>query len=470
MPDCDPTATLDLRGEVCPFTSVRTRLALEPLPPGARLTVLVDHEPAVRNVPRSAAEWGDRVLGVAPRGDGVWAIEIARHGEAGRPAAETARVYLDHNATTPPAPEVCQAMADALANLPGNPSSIHAEGRATRAAIEQARREVAALIGGAATGVVFTSGGTEASFLAILGLAELARAAGRPPVALAAAIDHPATAGAVAALTNRGFTAKTVPVDRDGAIDPDQVEALCRRGAGVLAVALANHELGTIQQVAAIAAAAHRHGALVFCDAVQAAGKLAVDAPALGVDALAISAHKFYGPKGVGALWVRPGLELTAPIEGGHQERGRRPGTENSAGIIGMGVAARRAAEVGLAAQPAITALRDSLEARILALPESRIHGAGAPRVGNTSNFAFAGALGEVVAGALDLAGIAVSTGAACTSGMTRPSPVLLALGLPPERAAEGVRVSLGLANTAADIDRLADALPEIVDRARRHR
>jgi cysteine desulfurase len=384
--------------------------------------------------------------------------------------AGAVRIYLDHNATSPLDPRVRASMEAALAQVLGNPSSIHAEGRAARDAVETARRDVAALVGGAADEIVFTSGGTESDALGVVGLARLARTAGRPAVVIAPATEHPAVHGAVDALASEGFERVIAPVDAHGALDLAAFERRCAAGAAVAAVALVNHELGTLQPVAAAAAAAARHGVRVHCDAVQAAGRVPVDAAALGVDALAVSAHKLAGPKGTGALWIRRGLDLAPLVAGGHQERERRPGTENVHGIVGFGTAARLAAGERLAAAPRVGELAARLEAGLVALGGVRILGAGAARAGSTVNAGFDGALGEVIVAALDLAGVAVSAGAACTSGTVRPSPVLLAIGLSPARAVEAVRFSLGPTTTAEEIDAVLALLPEIVARARRHR
>lgn len=382
----------------------------------------------------------------------------------------TLRIYLDHNASTPLAAEVRQLMIAAL-EVHGNPSSIHAEGRSARDWLERGRGHVADLLGARPEEIIFTSGGTEADCLGLVGLARHGRAAGRPARVLASAIEHPAVTGAVAALVADGFEATWLPVDSAGRVDLDALERACRSGAAVAAVALANHEIGTIQDVRAAAALCHRHGALLHCDAVQAAGKLPIHAPDLGADTLAISAHKLYGPKGVGALWVRAGLDLAPLIAAGHQERERRPGTENLIGVAGMGEAARLARLHGATWAAHVRALGEALEAGLLAgIDGVRIHGHGAPRVGNTINAGFDGALGEAVVAALDLAGFAASTGAACTSGSVEPSPVLLGLGLPAERAVEAVRFSLGRDSTADDVRALLEVLPGIVARARRFR
>ncbi|WP_428264792.1 cysteine desulfurase family protein [Haliangium sp.] len=379
------------------------------------------------------------------------------------------RIYLDHNATTPLAPEVREATLAAL-EVGGNPSSLHAEGRAARELVELGRRAVADLVGGAAEEIVFTSGGTEADCLGVIGLGRLGRREGLRPRVLAAKVEHPAVIGAVEALAREGFEAVWLPVDGSGRVGADAVEAACREGAAVLALALANHELGTLQEVPAVAAVARAHGVRVHVDAVQAAGKVAIDVAALGADSLAVSAHKLYGPKGVGALWVRAGLDLAPLVEAGHQERERRPGTENVPGVAGFGAAAALAREHGPSWAEHCRGLAARLEAGLTAMDGVRIHGRGAPRVGNTVNAGFAGALGESIMAALDLAGVAVSTGAACTSGSVAPSPVLRALGFSAEQAVEAVRFSLGRGNTADEIDAVLAALPEIVARARRFR
>jgi cysteine desulfurase len=368
------------------------------------------------------------------------------------------RIYLDFNATAPLGARVRAAMTHAMAD-PGNPSSIHAEGRRARDHVERARDLVARLVGRPREQVVFTSGGTEGNALGVLGLAAVAERRGLPRVVAAAAIDHPSLQGAVAALAARGWQVRPIGVNGAGALEIDAVA-----GVGLVAIAAVNHELGTIADPR-VTAAARAAGALVHVDAVQAAGKLAL-AP-VDADALVVSAHKLGGPQGVGAVVLGhdDGLPL---IDAGHQERGRRPGTENTLGIVGFGAAAAEAADT--AAWAPVTALGDRLEAGLRAIAGVCIHGAGAPRVGGTVNAGFEGARGESIVIALDLAGIAASTGAACTSGSVQPSPVLLGLGLPPDRAREAVRFSLGRTTTAAEIDAVLERLPAIVARARAHR
>jgi cysteine desulfurase len=367
------------------------------------------------------------------------------------------RIYLDFNATAPLNAAARAAMAQAMAD-PGNPSSIHAEGRRARDHVERARDHVARLTGRPREQVVFTSGGTEGNALGVLGLAAALERRGGPRVVAAAALDHTSLRGAVAALVTRGWQLRPIGVTAAGAL-----EGGSWAGVGLVAIAAVNHELGTLADPQIIAAA-RAAGALVHVDAVQAAGK--VPLAAIDADALVISAHKLGGPQGVGALAIAhdDGLPL---VEAGHQERGRRPGTENTLGIVGFGAAA---ADADVAGWPEVGRLGARLEAGLEGISGVRIHGAGTPRVGGTINAGFAGARGESIVIALDLAGIAASTGAACTSGSIQPSPVLLSLGLSPDEAREAVRFSLGRTTTAAEIDAVLERLPAIVARARAHR
>lgn len=373
------------------------------------------------------------------------------------------RIYLDFNATAPLIPAAREAMTAALAGV-GNPSSIHGEGRAARDLVERARNQIAALAGRPREQIVLTSGGTEANALGVLGLAAAVERRGGPRVVVGSPIDHPSLRGAVLALARRGWEVRMLAVTPDGAL----AEADARlAGAGLLAYAAANHELGTLADAAALAAAARAAGALVHVDAVQAAGKR--DLAAIPADALAISAHKLGGPAGVGALAVAVDDALPL-LDGGHQERGRRPGTENVTGLAGFGAAAEAAAaSLAAGAWAEVAALGERLERGLVALPGVRIHGAGAPRVGGTVNAGFSGALGESIVVALDLAGVAASTGAACTSGSVQPSPVLLALGLSPHEARSAVRFSLGRSTTSAELDAVLELLVPILARARAH-
>jgi len=361
------------------------------------------------------------------------------------------RIYLDHNATSPLIPAAAAAMADAM-KIAGNPSSIHAEGRAARDVVERARGAVAALMGRPREQIVLTSGGTEANLVGVAALAAAAEQRGLPRIAWTTLLEHPSLAAAVAGLAARGWAVRHF--DRHRAL-------ALTEPAGLVAAAAVNHEIGTLCEVAAWARAC---GALLHVDAVQAAGKL----PLAGIDAdsLAISGHKLGGPMGVGAVALASSIDADLPEAAGHQERGRRGGTENVVGIAGFGAAA---AAADPAAWPAVAALGDRLEAGIRALPDVRIHGADSPRVGGTINAGFGGARGESIVVALDLAGVAVSTGAACTSGSVQPSPVLLGLGYPPDQAREAVRFSLGRSTTADDIDAVLALLPAIVERARKH-
>jgi tRNA (5-methylaminomethyl-2-thiouridylate)-methyltransferase len=376
-------------------------------------------------------------------------------------------IYLDHNATTPVSPEVLEAMAVALRELPGNPSSPHGPGRAARAAIERARAEVAALIGATSEEIVFTSGGTEGNELAIRGLlrGRKARGSSERLHVVSSPIEHPSVLGALAAA---GIELTLLPVTADGAIDPQALRAALRPDTALVTLALANHELGNVYDLATLAAIVHQVGALFHADAVQAAGKIAVDVKALGVDALTISAHKIHGPKGVGAVFLRRGAPFDPAGRGGHQERERRAGTENVAGIVGFGVAARLAATELASDGTRIAALRDRLEAGLLAIPRSRRHGDRASALPGTLNVGFADAPGQLVAAALDLEEVAVSTGAACTSGSLDPSPVLLALGLSRPEAACALRFGLGRKTTPDEIARAAALVGEIVARVRR--
>ncbi len=352
------------------------------------------------------------------------------------------RVYLDYNATAPIRPEAAEAMAAALDSL-GNPSSVHGHGRAARRLVEDARERVAALVGAAPSQIVFTSGGTEANNLAIQGAARVR--------SIVSAVEHdsvlvPATGAAIA------------PVEASGVIDLDGLEALLRAAGGpaLVCVMLANNETGVVQPLADVVAIAHAFGALVHCDAVQAAGKLPVDFTGLGVDLMALSAHKLGGPPGVGALVVTDQVELTPLVVGGGQERGRRAGTENVPGIAGFAAAAQ-AALAGLTDFVLTSRLRDDLEARALVeVPEAKIFGAGAERLANTSCLAMPSVASETQVMALDLAGIAVSAGSACSSGKVGPSHVLRAMGV--VEADRAIRVSLGRESRPSDIDRFVEA------------
>ena len=377
------------------------------------------------------------------------------------------RVYFDHNATTPVHAAVADAMSASLRAEFGNPSSVHHFGQQAKAAIDQARSAVAALIGADPSEVVFTSGGTEGDNFAIRGTADALARGGRRHL-VASAIEHEAVLHTLKALARLGAETTLLPVDESGIASSDDLRAGMRDDTALVSVMHANNEIGTIQPIAELARIAHERGALFHTDAVQSAGKIPVDVKALGVDLLSISAHKFYGPKGVGAIWIRRGLRILPISTGGKQERNRRAGTENVAGIVGMGVAAEVArARMGVE-NARIEVLRDRLEDGILrAVPRTTVNGARTPRVSNTTNISFEHVEAESLLIALDLEGIAVSTGSACSSGTLEPSHVLKAMGLPTHRTQNSIRFSLGAANTEADVDRTVAALPGLVDKLR---
>jgi cysteine desulfurase len=377
------------------------------------------------------------------------------------------RVYLDYNATTPLAPEAADAMGRALRDLFGNASSVHAFGQQAKAALDEARQQVAALVGGDPAEIVFTSSGTESDGLALRGAAEALEPTGRTEIVVSA-IEHEAVLNTARALGKRGWRVHVVPPERSGVVDPSRVAEVVGERTAVVSVMHANNETGAVQPVAAIAEIAHARGALAHVDAVQTAGKVPLDARALGVDLLTVSAHKFYGPKGAGALWIRRGTRLVAQMTGGRQERSRRAGTENVPAIVGMGVAAARA-RASLATDAAhVSALRDRLEAGVLASVERTVVNAGGvPRVGNTSNIGFERVEAESLLIGLDLEGIAVSTGSACSSGTLEPSHVLKAMGVPSAVAQGSLRFSLGAPTTAEDVDRVLAVLPALVAKLR---
>jgi cysteine desulfurase len=352
--------------------------------------------------------------------------------------------YVDWNATAPLRPEAAAAVAAALARC-GNPSSVHRWGQAARHGVERAREAVAALIGAAPEGVVFVSGGTEANNLALLG-------AGRPRV-LVSATEHSSVLEAVPG-------AERVPVDGAGIVDLARLDELLAADPrpAIVSVMLANNETGIIQPVAPVAAIARAHGALFHCDAVQAAGKIPLAASRIGAGLISLSAHKLGGPLGVGALIVTGNAEPTALIRGGGQERGRRAGSENLPGIAGFAAAAEAAA-ANIADYQLVARLRDRLEAAaIAAVPEAVVIGAGGARLPNTTALALPGIAAETQVIALDLDGVMVSAGAACSSGKVGPSHVLAAMGVAPDIAAATIRISLGWTTTEADIDHFLEA------------
>ncbi len=376
------------------------------------------------------------------------------------------RVYLDHNATTPLAPEVREAMLPFLADEFGNASSIHSFGQRARAAVERARAQVASFIGAHEKEIVFTSGGTEADNLAIQGVVAASDRARKHIIT--SQIEHHAVLNTCQALEAAGVAVTYLPVDSAGGVNPGDVERAITPDTVLITIMHANNELGTVQPIAEIARLARERHIPFHTDAVQSVGKLPVDVRALGVDLLSLSAHKIYGPKGVGALYVRRGTRLRPLLFGGHHERDRRPGTENVAGIVGLGAAAELARAHLEEEARRISSLRDELEARILArVPACAVNGDPARRVPNTTNIHFDYVEGEALVIALDLKGVACSTGAACSSGAVEPSHVLTAIGLPPERARASLRFSLGRGTTREDIEYASEILPGVVEHLR---
>lgn len=372
------------------------------------------------------------------------------------------RIYLDNNATTPIHPAVMEVLAGSLRSVYGNASSIHGEGRAARRVLEDAREQVARLLAATPREIVFTSGGTESNNAALFGA--LSAHAGCHIVTTA--IEHPSVIETVAEAKRRGFETTIVPAGRSGAVPAESVLAAIRPDTRLVAVMLANNETGVIQPVREIGRVCRDRGLHLHCDAVQAAGKIDIDVTALGVDTLAVSAHKLHAPKGIGALYVRKGVTLGAYLFGGAQERRRRAGTENVPLAAAFGAAAALAADGDMRAR--LASLRDRFEALLAAsgIPH-RVDGANEPRIPNTSNVTFSEADAEGIVIGLDLEGVAVSTGSACSSGRVEPSHVLLAMGLTPDEAKSTVRFSLSRFNTEEEIDRVIELLREIVPRSR---
>ncbi len=376
------------------------------------------------------------------------------------------RIYLDYAATTPVRAEVLDAMLPYFSDLGHNPSSLHREGRRARAALDDARDRVAASLGASRREIVFTGSGSEADNQAIFGAARANRERGTH--LLSTAIEHHAVLHALDALAGEGFAPELLAVDGDGQIDPAAFAAALTPRTILATVMYANNEIGAVAPIRALARLARERGTIFHTDAVQAAGWLPIDVRELEVDLLSLSAHKFHGPKGVGVLYVRDGVPLPALVHGGGQEGGRRSGTENVAGIVGLARALELAVSEREEKAARVGALRDRLEGGILAaIPEVRINGAGGQRLPNSSNLSFAGVDSETLLMALDVAGIAVSAGSACTSGALEPSHVIAALGAG-ERWQRGViRFSLGADTTCEQIERVVAALPGIIGQLR---
>ncbi|HEY0284607.1 MAG TPA: cysteine desulfurase family protein [Vicinamibacterales bacterium] len=377
------------------------------------------------------------------------------------------RIYLDHNATTPVDPAAADAMMRALKDLFGNASSVHYYGQQAKAAIDDARSSVAALLGAEPSEIIFTSGGTEADNFAIRGAAEALELTGRKHL-ITSGIEHEAVLNTFKALAKRGWRTTVLPLDASGIVSPDRLREAMTDDTALVSIMHANNEIGTIQPIAELAAIAHLHGALYHTDAVQSAGKIPVNVRALGVDLLSVSAHKFYGPKGIGALWSKRGVRLSPFLSGGKQERNRRAGTENVPGAIGMGIAATHAAQKMDADGARLSALRDRLENGILSsVTNTAVNGSRDARVPNTTNISFDRIEAESLLIALDLEGVAVSTGSACSSGTLEPSHVLKAMNLSSHRAQNSIRFSLGGSNTEEQIDRVIEILPRVVTKLR---
>jgi cysteine desulfurase NifS len=372
------------------------------------------------------------------------------------------RVYLDNNATTPISPEVREAMLPYLGELDGNPSSIHRSGRQAREAVEAARRQIGLLIGASPRRIVFTGGGSEADNLAIKGIAFARRDRGDHIVT--STIEHPAVLATVGFLERNGFRITRLDADRDGRITPGRLRDALTDQTILVSIMMANNEVGTIEPIAELCSLAHERGIAFHTDAVQAAGKITVDVQRLGVDLLSLSAHKLHGPKGVGALYVRKGIEIEPLVHGGKQERALRAGTENVAAIVGFGAAAEIARR-SLGACAGVSLLRDRLEQGIRRLiPDAVLNGPVEDRLPNTLNLTLPGLRGESLVIALDQHGIALSSGSACKSGSPEPTHVLLAMGRSEDEAHCSIRLSLSRETTVNDVDRTTDALAEVLE------
>ncbi|MFQ6040625.1 MAG: cysteine desulfurase NifS [Candidatus Poribacteria bacterium] len=378
------------------------------------------------------------------------------------------RIYLDHNATTPVHPEVKKAILPYYDELFGNASSVHSYGREAREAIDVAREQVAELIGASSpTEIVFTSGGTESDNHAIKGTA-FSKVDRKGNHIIISPIEHHAVYNTCEYLERRGFEVTHLKVDKDGIIDLQSLEDAIKDTTILISVMHANNEVGTIQPLAEVGKIAKERGILLHTDAVQSVGKIPVNVDELGVDLLSLSGHKIYGPKGIGALYIRKGTRIDSLLHGGHHERNRRAGTENVPGIVGLGKAAEIAKKEMESNREHLWKLTEKLRAGIQEKIEFvRQNGPPERRLPNTLNFSFEFVEGEALILSLDMQGICVSTGSACTSGSLEPSHVLTAIGLSPEVAHGSVRISLGRDNTAEEIDYVLEALPNVVNRLR---
>jgi len=376
------------------------------------------------------------------------------------------RIYLDHNASTPVRPEVLEAMLPYFGEHFGNASSVHAFGQEAKGAVEDARAQVAALLNATPGEIVFTSGGTESDNIGVIGGAKALPFKGRHIIV--SAIEHDAVRHAADALEREGYTVTRVAPDARGVVSAESVAAAIRPDTALVSVMAANNETGVAQPVAEIGAVCATRGVAFHVDAVQAAGKIPIDVQAWQATLATIAGHKFYGPKGVGALYVKRGFKPVPLQFGGEHEKGRRPGTENVPAIVGLGKASELAREELDQNGPRIGRLRDRLETTLLErVPGVVRHGQGAPRVPNTSHLSFVGAEGEHLILSLDMKGVAVSSGAACKAGSSHPSHVLLAMGVPREIAQAAVRFSLGRCSTEQEIDRVLEIVPAVVQKLR---
>ncbi len=377
------------------------------------------------------------------------------------------RIYLDHAATTPVDPRVAEAMIAVYREQHGNPSSIHAEGRAARALVDEARERVAAAIGAEPSEIVFTSGGTEADNLALRGTVRTLREKGDHVIV--SAIEHHAVLDTAHELEAEGVQVTVVPVNRYGRVDAEEIGELINERTVLVSIMHANNEIGTVEPIAEIGTICRERGVVFHADAVQTVGALEVDVRTLPVDLVSLNAHKFYGPKGVGALYVRQGTPFHPTQTGGGQERNRRAGTENVAGVVGMGTALQLAVESRAIESARLVQLRDRLiEGIRQRVDDVVVNGHPIERLPNNVSFCFREVQGESLIIALDLAGIAASTGAACTTGSLEPSHVLLAIGISRELAQGSLRLTLGRSTTEEDIEYVLEQLPEIVHRLRR--
>jgi cysteine desulfurase len=371
------------------------------------------------------------------------------------------RIYLDYAATTPARPEVVTAMLPFFSEVGFNASSVHSEGRAARAALDNARDRVARILGSARKEIIFTSSGSEADSLALIGAARGLRARGRHIVSTV--FEHHAVLFALDALRDEGFEVTLLPVDARGLVDVEAFSAALRPDTILASVMYANNEIGTVQPLAQLAVIARERGVVMHTDAVQAAGYLSLDVRRLGVDMLSLSAHKFYGPKGVGVLFVRDGVPLQPLVFGGTQEFGKRAGTENVAGAVGFATALELATAELETVGSTVARLRDRLESILRErIPGLRVNGAEAPRLPNNLSLAIPGVEAEQLLVRLDLEGVAVSSGSACTSGAIEPSHVIAALGLPADSWG-ALRLTLGRSTTQEEVERVGDILPRIV-------